>query len=420
MGGQQFLSNATLLDMRSLNRVIDMDHDRGLVTAEAGIQWPELIAEYQRIQRERYPDRQPRWGIAQKQTGADRLTLGGALACNAHGRGLRMKPIIADIESFELVRPDGDITPCSREHNAELFRLAIGGYGLFGPMARITLRLRERVKLRRVVRVIDIEDVMHAAQRRIDAGFLYGDFQFDIDPDSPEFLTKGVFACYQPVPDDTPMPGAQRELLSADWTELLCLAHADKRLAFQRYAQHYVATDGQLYWSDEHQRAVYTDNYHAEIDRRLGAACAGSEMITELYVPPDRLVGFLHAAARMLAKRRAQVIYGTIRLVMRDDESFLPWARALSACVIFNLHVDHTSDGVHHAAESFRLLIDLALEREGTFYLTYHRFATREQLLAGYPNLPSFLDRQRAYDADGRFTSDWHQWLRRTVGSSDR
>ena len=362
------------------------------------------------------PGEEPRWGIAQKQTGADELTLGGALACNAHGRGLRMKPIIADVESFDIVRPDGEIMTCSRAANSELFRLAIGGYGVFGPMATVTLRLRERVKLRRVVRVIDIEDVVHAAQRRIDAGFLYGDFQFDIDPASPDFLTKGVFACYHPVPIDTPMPEAQRELRAADGMELLLLAHTDKRLAFQRYAQHYLATDGQLYWSDEHQRSVYMDDYHAEIDRRLGSACRGSEMITELYVPPDRLVGFLHAAARMLTKRRAQVIYGTIRLAMRDDESFLPWAKSLCACVIFNLHVDHTPEGVAHAAESFRALIDLAIEREGSFYLTYHRFATREQLLAAYPQLPAFIDLQQAYDPEGVFASDWYTWLMRSTG----
>src|SRR5690606_13412162 len=116
--------------------------------------------------------------------------------------------------------------------------------------------------------------------------------------------------------------------------------------AFQKYAQHYLATDGQIYWSDEHQSAVYTEGYHAELDRRLGAPCRGSEMITELYVPPERLVGFLHGAARMLTRRRAQVIYGTIRLIMRDDETVLAWARRVSACVIFNLHVDHTPEGI--------------------------------------------------------------------------
>ncbi len=39
------------------------------------------------------------------------------------------------------------------------------------------------------------------------------------------------------------------------------------------------------------------------------------------------------------------VIYGTIRLIERDEESFLAWAREPWACIIFNLHLEHTSAG---------------------------------------------------------------------------
>ena len=82
-----------------------------------------------------------KWGIAQKQTGADRLTIGGALAANVHGRGLKMKPFIDDVESFVLVDARGNARTCSRTENAELFRLAIGGYGLFGAISTVKLRL---------------------------------------------------------------------------------------------------------------------------------------------------------------------------------------------------------------------------------------------------------------------------------------
>src|SRR5690349_6127252 len=44
MGGQQFASNATLIDMNGMTRVLDIDPDRGIVDVEAGIQWPALIA----------------------------------------------------------------------------------------------------------------------------------------------------------------------------------------------------------------------------------------------------------------------------------------------------------------------------------------------------------------------------------------
>ena len=155
MGAQQFLSGGALLDTRRLNRVLGFDAERGLVEVEAGIQWPELIEHLLRVQQ----GRSPQWGIAQKQTGGDRLTLGGSLAANAHGRGLTMKPIIGDVESFVLIDAQGNTHTCSRTENAELFGLAIGGYGLFGVVYSVKLRLARRVKLERVVEVIDVAQV---------------------------------------------------------------------------------------------------------------------------------------------------------------------------------------------------------------------------------------------------------------------
>lgn len=46
MGGQQFLEGGTLLDMTALDRVLSFDHERGLMTVEAGIQWPALLDGY--------------------------------------------------------------------------------------------------------------------------------------------------------------------------------------------------------------------------------------------------------------------------------------------------------------------------------------------------------------------------------------
>src|SRR5580698_1331093 len=105
MGGQQFAADTTLVDVRKLNRVLALDRDTGIIEVEAGIEWPALIAGYLALQ----SDDKQSWGIAQKQTGADRLTISGAIAANAHGRGLTMKPFISDVESFALIDANGDV-----------------------------------------------------------------------------------------------------------------------------------------------------------------------------------------------------------------------------------------------------------------------------------------------------------------------
>lgn len=408
MGGQQFGEGTVLLDMNKFNRVIAFDAAAGIVEVEAGIQWPELIAYLLDAQ----VDQDEQWGIIQKQTGADRLSIGGALAANVHGRVLGRKPIIDDVESFTLVDGDGRIRTCSRGENVDLFRLAIGGYGLFGVIATVRLRLMRRQKVERVVEMLDIDDLMDAFDERMADGYLYGDFQFAIDPDSDDFLREGVFSCYRPVDPETTMVAGQRALSMADWQSLLYLGHVDKRRAVDAYSAHYLATSGQLYWSDTHQMADYTDDYHALVDRRMGCTVRGSEMITEIYVPRVALPLFMADVRRDFRAHNVDLIYGTIRLIERDDESMLAWAKHPYACIIFNLHTDHTTEGIARSAADFRRLIDRAIAYGGSYYLTYHRYADRKQVETCYPQFGEFLRLKRQYDPAERFQSEWYRHYR--------
>jgi FAD/FMN-containing dehydrogenase len=405
MGGQQFASGSLHLDTRGLDRVVDFDRETGHIEVEAGIQWPALIERYLALQ----AGAARVWGIAQKQTGADRLSLGGALASNVHGRGLTRAPFVGDIESFTLLDGRGELIPCSRHDNTELFRLAVGGYGLFGVVYSIRLRLTPRRKLERVVEVRPVDGLAEAVGSRVDDGFLYGDFQFKTDAKAPDFLQRGVFSCYRPVADETPMPASQRRLRDEDWLRLLHLAHFDKARGFEEYAGYYLTTNGQLYWSDTHQLGFYADDYHSGLDRASGAAVKGSEMISEVYVPRAELAGFLAETADAFRAAGVDVIYGTVRFIEPDEETFLPWARQAYAAIVFNLHVDHSPAGIQRAKREFRSLIDLARKRGGSYFLTYHRWATRQQVDACYPEMARFLDQKLAQDPDERFQSNWYR-----------
>ena len=411
MGGQQFGEDTLHADTGGLNRVLDFDAERGLIRVEGGVQWPQLVQSTVELRR---GTARP-WAIAQKQTGADRMSIAGSVSANAHGRGLALAPLVGEVESIELVDAGGEVRLLSREVEPELFSLVVGGYGLFGLIYAVTLRLTRRRKLERVVELVRVTALVHQFEQRIDDGFLYGDFQFAIDSASPDFLQRGVFSCYRPVDDDRPVPERRARLRPADWRRLLYLAHTDKTEAFRRYADYYLETTGQLYWSDLHQLSNYDDGYHRILDRRMKSAVAATEMISELYVPPERLADFLLAAAEALRASGADVIYGTVRLIEADTNTFLPWARRRYACVVLNLHVEHSDDGLRRAQGDFQRLIDLALERDGSYFLTYHRWARRDQVLAAYPQMPEFLGRKLEMDPGERFQSDWYRHMREMV-----
>jgi FAD/FMN-containing dehydrogenase len=414
MGGQQFGEASVLVDTRALNRLLEFDGEHGVMTVEGGIQWPELVEHIHRAQQG-----QPRqWGIYQKQTGADRLSIGGALACNAHGRGLTLKPIIQQVESFDIVGPEGERRTCSRVQHPELFRLAIGGYGLFGIVTRVQLRLRPRVKVRRVVQRGQTANIIERFDERIRDGYLYGDYQFATDSSRDSFLRSGLFSCYEPVPDDTPLTTNPTHLSPEDWARLIFYSHRYKRRAFEVYSSRYLETSGQIYWADSQLSAAYVDNYHADLDRALGANVKATEMITELYVKRPNLAAFMEDARAALVSRKANVIYGTVRLIEQDDESYLAWARDRYACIVFNLHLEHTPEAIAAGAGAFRDLIDLAITHGGSYYLTYHRWARKDQVEACYPQMREFLRLKRLYDSNEVFQSNWYRHYRQMFEAS--
>jgi FAD/FMN-containing dehydrogenase len=409
MGGQQFGKDQTLIDMKDLSRVVEFDRINGEIEVEAGIEWPELykyLVDGQQGEREC-------WGFIQKQTGADRLSIGGALAANVHGRGLKLPPFVGDVTAFTLVGADGAMRRCSRTENAELFRAAIGGYGLFGVIVTVRLRLTRRHLVQRIVEVIDIDVLPGMFERRIAAGFEYGDFQFATELSANALLRRGVFSCYRPVAESTPMPSNRASLKPENWHELICLAHVDRARAFQAYSSYYLTTSGQYYWSDEHQMSTYIPDYHEALADRLGAHARGTEMITEIYVPRDALIAFLADVRSDFLQHRTDLIYGTIRLIERDTETLLAWATQPYACVIFNIHVMPDAPGIEKAKRDFRRLIDRGLSYDGSYYLTYHRWADRRQVAAAYPRFAEFLRLKQRLDPTEVFQSDWYRHYRR-------
>jgi len=54
-------------------------------------------------------------------------------------------------------------------------------------------------------------------------------------------------------------------------------------------------------------------------------------------------------------------------------------------------------------------LIDQSLALGGNYFLTYHRWARKDQVESGYPQFRKFLQLKKKYDPEERFSSDWYK-----------
>ena len=161
----------------------------------------------------------------------------------------------------------------------------------------------------------------------------------------------------------------------------------------------------------------YLDDYVDYLDKVRPDLPEGSLMITELYVPRNQVDTFIHKIVQDNQAQPFNIVYGTLRLIQQDDETFLPWAKQDYACIIFNLRVEWSKQGREKAKRNFQRLIDGAFEMDGSYFLTYHRWARKDQVLKAYPQFIEFLRMKLKYDPEERFQSEWYRHYRQLFDS---
>lgn len=123
--------NGIVVSTKHFNRLISFDAEKGLITAETGIGVGSL------------QDFCIKHGWCLPVIpGHPKITLGGCIAFNVHGKSQYHKGNFIDhIESLNVYHPEYGELQCDRTNNSEVFYLTVGGFGLTGFITQVTLRL---------------------------------------------------------------------------------------------------------------------------------------------------------------------------------------------------------------------------------------------------------------------------------------
>src|SRR6516164_9831116 len=73
--------------------------------------------------------------------------VGSTFCVNAHGWPVPHGPFGSTVKAIRMVLADGTLVQCSRTENAELFSLAMGGYGLFGIIVDLDVEMTPNLLL---------------------------------------------------------------------------------------------------------------------------------------------------------------------------------------------------------------------------------------------------------------------------------
>lgn len=129
MGGHTMYPNGIQINMRPYKKM-QIDTVNDVLTIGSGALWEDAIDYLDNFNR----------SIAVMQAFSS-FSIGGSISVNGHGWQKNCPPISWSVVSFTLMNYRGEIVNCSRTENQELFSLVLGGYGLFGIILDVKLKI---------------------------------------------------------------------------------------------------------------------------------------------------------------------------------------------------------------------------------------------------------------------------------------
>ena len=395
LGGHAFTDSAIALDLTRFRRVLSFDPAAKRITVESGISW-------EKIQDTVNPS-----GLAVKAMQSDNnFTLGGSLSSNAHGRDLYASTVIESVLGFRIMLADGSIVRASRTENADLFSLAIGGYGLFGIILEVDLELVEDCVYRQSSEIISIDDVREYFEEKV-----LGDPEARLFIGRPS-IAKREFLQETIVTKWTETPVRPRNVFHLDHERnvrrdrfLFALSRryrwgkalrwqAEKFLSLHPSHGGYVSRNNSM---RPPVSAIKMFDYHSPKD---------TDAIQEFFVPVPRFQAFMRCAREAMLGAQPNLLGLTIRYVRPDRESVLSYApREGALAAVLYINEELSPEGRTRSNALTQELTRLAVQEGGTFYLTYARAVELDDLRMAYPRIDSFFQQKRRFDPDCRFSS---------------
>lgn len=392
MGGHTFYPGGIVLNMDPFNHM-SLDAQKRILTVGAGARWFDVIP---------FLDRQG-LAVTIMQSNND-FSVGGSLSVNCHGWQNDSPPISSTVESFRLLTASGDILRCSRTENPELFSLVLGGYGLFGVILEVNLRVVSNefyVAEAHPVKSTDYARVYHELTRnRADVGLAYG--RINVAPDG--FMEDGIITLLKRTQTDRAATGT----LTNETPSLL------KRLVFEGG----IGSDygKNLRWWLESRMGetagkILSRNQIMNEPSNLYATRddGSTDILHEYFIPSDHLGEFIEKARPVFLKHHPELLNITVRNVEPDTDTALRYAReeVFGLVMLFHQHRDPSSEAAMQALT--RDLIDTALACGGRYYLPYRAHASLDQFTQAYPQARDFFARKHHYDPAGVFENTF--WL---------
>ena len=131
--GDSAVNKNITINMTKMNKFLNWNQNSGELIAESGVLIADIIQTF--LPKGWFPFVTP---------GTKFVTLGGAIACDVHGKNHHKEGSFGNyVNWIEIVIGNNKIIKCSPSKNSKLFHWTIGGMGLTGIIIRCSIKLKK-------------------------------------------------------------------------------------------------------------------------------------------------------------------------------------------------------------------------------------------------------------------------------------
>ena len=362
----------------------------------AGTRWQTVVSELDKIG----------FSPAVMQSNND-FGIASTFSVNAHGWAVPYSGAGSTVRSIKMMIPDGTIQTCSRTQNVEIFRHAMGGYGLFGIILELELDMVPNSRLTPTFEPMPGKDIgpffVQALKSDPTIQMAYGRLDVSLD----RFFEQGMLITYRSSADQKNLPPAAGPGM---------ISHLS-RLVFRNQLESDFGK--QVRWWTETElspelvgEATRNSLLNEPVIALADYSADRTDILHEYFVAPDKFPDFIKACQEVIPASYQQLLNVTVRFVNTDKDSVLAYASEPRIASVMLFSQEKTERGEADMAWMTRRLIERVLAIGGSYYLPYRPHASLDQLKRAYPRAAEFAAFKRQLDTNMIFRNKvWDRYF---------
>lgn len=391
-GGHSYSEKGVVLDLSNLNNIKILSDN--LVRIQAGATWQQVLEFLNPLA----------LSIAIMQSDYD-FSVGGTVSTNVHGWQANKPPIVSTIDGFHILTSEGKLIYCSRSENYDLFQAVIGGYGLFGVIIDVDLQVVPNKLYELKQHVFNTNEFPHYFHREVQdnpkARMFFGRFSIHKN----YFLKKLIVRVYED--SDLPITDSALAVLNRGKKFVSLLFASTYNNQFFKKLRWHIETSN---WVNKvfktlsrNQLLYHSTKIYATKDKNK------IDLLQEYFIPINRFSEFVSFLQTLEQDISPYLMNLTVRYVQQDPKTLLNYAKEDMICFVMYFRGPKREKFDQDLRKVAIKITDKALELNGSYYLPYRPYQTRDQFMKGYPKVYQFKAIKNRYDPDMIFINGFYK-----------